>query len=162
MQYKLPRSFYIFLLLILIVANVSVYKTIFAPRFLIAFVLEVGKGRAVLVKTPENKTVLIDTGADASILRALGESLPVWQRKIDAVILTSSTARFAGGLAIVESRYAISKIIRISDRGVPYGSSFTLSDSIIKILAPATLTISSGPSVLNISSSTPAGIYSFN
>lgn len=162
MQYKLPNSFYIFLFIILLIANTSVYKTIFSPRILLVSVLEVGKGRAVLVKTPENKTVLIDTGPDAGILRALGERLSVWQRDIDAVILTSSAAGYAGGLSAIEARYSISKIIRIGNKNIPYGSSLTFDNSIIKILAPATLTISSGSSVFNISSSTSAGVYALD
>lgn len=159
----MSSRFYLILFIVLIVANVSVYKTIFAPRVLTASVLEVGPpaggGRATLVKTPDNKTILIDTGSDASILRALGENLPMWQRKIDIVILTSSAARFAGGLSAIESRYRILKIIRIGDKNIPYGSSFDLDNSGIKIIAPATLTISYGTSVFKISSSTPAGIY---
>ena len=161
MQYKLPSSFYIFLFVVLLIANASVYKTIFSPHILSVSVLEVGKGRAVLVKTPENKTVLIDTGADASVLRALGENLPVWQRDIDAVILTSSAAGSAG-LPAIEDRYRVSKLIRIGNKNVPYGASFTFGNSTIKILTPATFSISSGTSVFDVSSSTPAGIYNFN
>lgn len=161
MRYKLPSSFYIFLFVVLLIANASVYKAILSPHILSVSVLEVGKERAVLVKTPENKTVLIDTGPDASILRALGESLPVWQKRIDVVILTSSAAGFAGGLPSIEDRYRTPKIIRIGDKNIPYGSSFIFDNSIIKILAPATLTISYSSSVFKISSSTPTGVYKF-
>ncbi|HEY4500724.1 MAG TPA: hypothetical protein VJI70_00425 [Candidatus Paceibacterota bacterium] len=159
MPYLLPRSFYWILFVVLIFANVSVYRAIFAEPILVVTVLEVGNGDAVLVQTPTHKTVLIDTGPDASILRALGSTLPMWQRKIDAVILTSSAARSAGGLPAVQSRYRISKVIRIGDATTPYGTSFIFDNSNIKILAPATFQISYGSSVFNISSSTPAGVY---
>ena len=126
-------------------------------------VLEVGpvdkQGHATLVRSPNGKTVLIDTGPDASILRALGSALPLWQRRIDAVVLTSSAARSAGGLPAVQSRYRISKIIHIGNALVPYGTSFLFDGSYIKIIAPAALTISYGSSVFKISSSTPAGVY---
>lgn len=143
----------------LLIGNVKVYQTILAEPVLTVSVLEAGKSHAVLVKSPDGKTVLVDTGSDASILRALGESLPVWQRDIDVVILTSSAAGSAGGLPAIEDRYHISKIIHIGDATTPYGSSLTFGTPIIKILAPAILTISSGSSVFNISSSTPAGVY---
>ena len=159
MQNKLPSSLYVILFVVLLIANISVYKIIFLPHVLTVSVLEVGKGRAVLVKSPNNKTVLVDTGPDASILRALGENLPMWQRKIDVVILTSPAARFAGGLPSVQSRYSISKIVRIGDRTTPYGSSFVFGNSRIEILAPSSFAISYGVSVIEISSSTPAGVY---
>lgn len=162
MQYKLPSSFYVILFFVFLIANISVYKTIFSPHILTVSVMEVGKGRAVLVKSPNNKIVLIDTGPDASILRALGENLPMWQKKIDAVVLTSHSARSAGGLPAVQSRYHISKIIRVGNSDTPYGSSFTFDSSRIEILSPSTLTISYGTSVFKISSSTPSGTYTSN
>jgi glyoxylase-like metal-dependent hydrolase (beta-lactamase superfamily II) len=162
MQYKLPNSFYAAVCVVLIAANMGVYRAIFAPQMLTVTVLEVWKGNATLLQSPRGETLLIDTGPDASILRALGENLPMWQRDIDAVILTSSAARSAGGLPTVQSRYHISKIIRIGGISTPYGTSFVFDSSRIEILAPATLTIFSGTSVFKISSSTPAGVYSFN
>ncbi len=74
-------------------------------------ILDVGKGNAILVHTPSNKTILIDTGADASILRALGENLPMWQRNIDVVILTSSAARAPGGRAKVKAPFRKADVI---------------------------------------------------
>lgn len=160
---QVPTWLYFLLFAGLIVWNISVYRAIFAPPILKVTVLEVGeKSDAILVQSPSGKTVLVDAGRDASILRALGEALPMWQRDIDVVILTSSVARFAGGLPAVQSRYHISKIIHIGDKNIPYGTSFMFENSSIKILAPATLTISSDSSVFSISSSTPVGIYSFN
>jgi beta-lactamase superfamily II metal-dependent hydrolase len=90
MQYKLPNSFYAAVCVVLIAANMGVYRAIFAPQMLTVTVLEVWNGNATLLQSPRGETLLIDTGPDASILRALGENLPMWQRDIDAVILTSS------------------------------------------------------------------------
>lgn len=159
MPYKLPRSFYTILFFVLLAANISVYSAIFAPRMLTVNILETGKGSAVLVRTSNGKTILIDTGLDAGILRALGGALPMRQRKIDAIILTSSAARSAGGLSAIEDRYNISKIIRLGDKNIPYGTSFTFDGTGIEILAPVTLTIFYGGAAFNISSSTPAGAY---
>lgn len=99
-------------LVILIAANVFVYRAVDMPRVLVITMLEVGKSHAVLVQSPSGKTLLIDAGRDASILRALGSALPAWQRQIDAVILTSSSITAAGGLPEVMSRYRISTLIR--------------------------------------------------
>ena len=166
MPHSLPATFWILLFVGLIFANVSVYRAIFAPRALTVTVLAVGpagkESRATLVKSPGGGMLLIDTGPDASILRALGSALPMWQRNIDAVILTSSAAGSAGGLPVVQSHYHVSKIIRVGDIFTPYGSSFTFANARIQIIAPAAFQISSGSSVFSISSSTPAGVYVFN
>lgn len=155
----MPRGFYIVLFFALIAGNINVYNAVLSPRVLTVNILEAAKGRAVLIRTPNSKIILINTGPDASILRALGESLPVWQREIDAVILTGSAASYAGGLPAVQSRYRVSKLIRIGGKDIPYGSSLTFGGSIIKVLAPSTFSIYYGSSVLNISSSTPSGVY---
>jgi len=153
------KNFYLILFLILIAGNVCIYKTVFAPRDLDVAVLEVGKGNAVLVRTPNKKTLLIDTGPDASILRALGTSLPEWQRTIDVVILTSEKKNSVGGLPEVASKYNISKLIHFGTNAFPYGSRVSLDSVSIKIISPATLTISYGSTSLNISSSTPSCTY---
>ncbi len=159
---SLPTSLYFLLLCGLIAANVSIYKVIFAPRVLEINVLAVGKGHAALVRTPHGKNILVDTGPDVSILRALGSALPMWQRNIDAVILTGMKASFAGGLPEVENRYQVSTIMHFGDKVAPYGTTLTFDGSLIKIIAPATFNISYGSSSLNISSSTPTGTYTSN
>ena len=112
--------------------------------------------------TPDGKTILVDTGPDAGILRALGLALPMWQRSIDAVILTGTKTSFVGGLPEVQDRYRVSKIMRIGNTTTPYGTSLLFDNARIKIIAPATLSIFYGATTFNISSSTPAGIYISN
>ncbi|MHB8710285.1 MAG: ComEC/Rec2 family competence protein [Minisyncoccota bacterium] len=155
----LPTSLYVLLLCVLIAANVNIYKIIFAPRVLEVTVLEVGKGTAALVCTPKGRSILIDAGPDASILRALGEALPMWQRSIDAIILTGTKSSFVGGLAEVVSRYHVSTIMHFGDKVAPYGTSLTFDDSHIKIISPDILSISYGSTSLTVSSTTPKGVY---
>jgi len=166
MQYALPRSFYLTLFLIFIAANISVYQTILAPRVLEVTVFEVGKADgkdgATLVRAPSGASILIDTGSDASILRALGMTLPMWQRRIDEIILTSSAARSAGGLPEVQNRYHVSNVMRIGNLSTPYGSLLTFDDVHIEIFAHATFSISYGATSLDISSSTSKGVYTSN
>lgn len=115
MSRELPKKFYALLLFVLLVANISLYRTVFAPHTLTASTLAVGKGNATLVQTPNNAIILIDTGPDASILRALGERLPPWQRTIDLVILTSTKKSVTGGLPDVLSRYKVMNQITITE-----------------------------------------------
>ncbi len=91
---------------------------IFAPEALKVSVLEVGKKESVvLVRSQNNASILIDTGPDASILRALGRELPPWQRSIDTIVLTNATPSSAGGLPEVLSRYRVSNLIRFGPPG---------------------------------------------
>src|ERR1035437_7306094 len=118
----LSVHFYLFLLCGLIVANTYLYKIILAPPVLEVSVRTAGKGNVTIVRTPHHKTLLIDTGSDASILRALGEVLPPWQRTIGAVVLTSDRSLYVGGLPTIESRYRIKDRITIGDQSPPYGA----------------------------------------
>jgi len=161
MPRALPTSFYFYSILfgILVVANVSVYRTVFAPRVLMVTVLEVGKGDATLIRTPNGKTVLIDTGPDASILRALGTALPPWQRSLNAVVLTSTKKSAIGGLPDVTNRYRIPTPVYFGTKTTPYGTRLALGDFYIEIISPGTFNISYGVTSLVISSSTPNGVY---
>lgn len=154
-----PKYFYAILFSILLVANICVYQTIFAPRVLQIFVLDVGKGNAVLVQTPNKKTILVDAGPDASILRAIGTSLPEWQKNIDAIILTGAKTSFTGGLPEVLQKYHAPVPLSFGTKSNPYGSQITLDFVSIKIISPATLTIYFGDISLSISSSTPKSVY---
>ncbi|NJK82174.1 MAG: hypothetical protein HC914_20900 [Chloroflexaceae bacterium] len=70
------------------------------------WVLDV-EGDAVLVQTPGAQYVLIDGGADPPTLTlALGETLPFWQRKLAAVVLThGDEERLPAQVAVLE-RYS--------------------------------------------------------
>jgi beta-lactamase superfamily II metal-dependent hydrolase len=155
----LPKSFYAVLILILLAANVCVYQTIFAPHVLQISVLDVGKGNSVLIQTPNKKTILIDAGPDASILRAIGTTLPEWQKNIDEIILTGAKTSFTGGLPEVLNKYHVPTPLSFGTASNPYGSQIILDSVSIKIISPATLTISFGDTSLSISSSTPKGVY---
>ncbi len=156
MPRELPRSFYLLLFVVLILGNVSIYREIFAAEVLKVSILEVGKkGSAVLMRSPSGATILIDTGPDASILRALGSELPPWKRTIDAVLLTSEKTSAAGGLADVTSRYRVKTVIKS-------GTRFLLGNTSITILSLGTFDISYGATRLTISSSTPKGVYLSN
>lgn len=158
MSRALPISFYLLLFFGLIIANILVYRAIFAPRVLQVSILEVGKGDAILIRTPNNKTLLVDAGPDASILRALGTALPEWQREIDAIALTGSKTAETGGLPEVINKYHVQTILHFGT-DISYGTSLVLDGAHIDIVAPATLIIDYGATSISISSSTPADTF---
>ena len=117
MPKELPRAFYAILFFILLAGNASLYRTLFVPQELKVTVFTAGKGAAILAQDSHNKTILINTGSDASILRALGSQLPPWRRTIDVVVLTSADTRAVGGLTDVLRRYRIKNIVRFGTPG---------------------------------------------
>jgi hypothetical protein len=163
MSRVLPKRFYAVLVLILLAGNVCVYQTIFQPHVLQISVLDVGPpaggGSSILIRTPNKKTILVDAGPDASILRALGTSLPEWQKNIDEIILTGTKTSFTGGLPEVLNKYHAPTPLSFGTSAFPYGSQIILDTVSIKIISPATFTISFGNTSFSISSSTPKGLY---
>jgi beta-lactamase superfamily II metal-dependent hydrolase len=70
------------------------------------------QGEAILVRTPEGKTMLIDGGMDAaSLSQALDSQLPPWQRSLDIVLLTCPRQDHLAGLQDIVTRYAIGDVI---------------------------------------------------
>jgi hypothetical protein len=163
MPHRIPMKVWLLVFIALVIANVAIYRTLYATPVLEIHVFHVGSpvsgGNAILVHTPRNKTLLIDTGSDASIVRALGGTLPMWQRCIDALVFTSTDAKSTGGLPAISNRYTIPTPLRFGIQ-IPYGSSLTFdTDTHITIIAPHTITISYGATSFAFSSSTPSGIY---
>ncbi len=72
---------------------------------------DVGQGDAIFIETPNKKQVLIDGGADLTILEKLGQELPFWDRHIDLIILTHPEHDHIGGLIEVIKRYKVGKIL---------------------------------------------------
>lgn len=110
MLYLLQAS--VALLAILVTAN-SALTTQPDGRLSLTF-LAVGQpaqGDALLVRTPDGKTALIDGGADASALaQQLDSRLPSWQRSLDMVILTTPRIEAIQGLQDIITRYQIGSI----------------------------------------------------
>lgn len=72
---------------------------------------DVGQGDAILIEAPSGVQVLIDGGADKSVLRELGEELSFFDRTIDAVVATHPDQDHIGGLSDVFERYQIDVFI---------------------------------------------------
>ena len=111
------------------------------------------QGEAILVRTADGKTALIDGGLDANGLASeLDTRLPFWQRSLDLVILTAPRQADLVGLADVVTRYTVGEVIdagmlhpntgyarfrhTLSQRNIPYtqlrqGTTFTLGSQVM-------------------------------
>ena len=72
---------------------------------------DVGQGDAILVKTPENQSMLIDGGPNNMVLQKLGDYLPALIKRIDIVLLTHPHADHVAGLIEVLKRYEIGALV---------------------------------------------------
>jgi competence protein ComEC len=80
-------------------------------RLHVAF-LDVGQGDAILIRTPNDRQLLVDGGRyPATTLDQLGEQMPFWDRSIDLVIATHPDADHVTGLVDVVERYDVSRLI---------------------------------------------------
>ena len=74
-------------------------------------VLDVGKGEAIYVRTPDGSQALIDGGAvGPNTLTALGRQMPFWDRSLDLVVLTAPVDGRVTGLVPVLERYDVAYV----------------------------------------------------
>lgn len=74
--------------------------------------VHVFKDGSSLIETPSGRRILIDGGADDSVLRELGAALPFYDRSIDLLISTAQTPEEAAGLTSVLDRYVVHVVAR--------------------------------------------------
>ncbi len=85
------------------------------------YFFDVGQGDSALIVTPGGRQVLIDGGRDSeSVVRALSEVLPFWDRSLDLVIMTHLDEDHAGGLPAVLDRYQVGQaLVGAFDQSAP-------------------------------------------
>lgn len=74
------------------------------------YALNVGQADALLFKLPKNQEVLVDTGRDKRVLSALGATMPLFDRRIELLILTHQDSDHIGGAEKLLDDYTIDEI----------------------------------------------------
>jgi competence protein ComEC len=87
-------------------------------RELKVWIFDVGQGDAIFIETPAGQQILVDAGADGTILTKLGQVMLPWDRSIDAVVVTHPHADHEGGLLEILSRYEVGIIYETGVLGV--------------------------------------------
>lgn len=84
--------------------------------------LDVGQGSAILVNAPNGNQALIDGGPSDAVLAKLGEALPLYDKKIELLILTHPDSDHLSGLVEVLKRYEVGQILEtgIADSSAEY------------------------------------------
>ena len=83
-----------------------------APESALAiYTFDIGQGDSLLIKTQDNKYILVDGGFDEKALAQLQQVIPFWQRDLDLVILTHPDQDHVGGLPLVLDYYEVKNVI---------------------------------------------------
>lgn len=90
--------------LILLINNIC---RSYSNEGLVVQVLDVGQGDAIVIRTNDNKYILIDGGPGGLVMEQLGKVLPFWQKTFDLVIATHGDADHISGLVEVMNRYDV-------------------------------------------------------
>ncbi len=128
--------------------------------------LDVGQGDAEFIETPNGMRLLVDGGPDRSILTKLGQILPPWDRRIDALVLSHSDADHVTGFPSVLEHYHVGTVYESGILGksgpahafarfqvprvlVKAGDAFQLGGASMEVLAPADAIPGSVPDLAN-------------
>ncbi|MDR3570933.1 MAG: hypothetical protein P4L81_01900 [Candidatus Pacebacteria bacterium] len=103
----------IFLMLTLSAAALIWYVVLREDRGGILTVSALPSG-SIFVETPSGRSILVDGGADDSILRELGSVMPFYSRSIDVLVARAPIPASVGGFTSVLLRYRVAAIIRPS------------------------------------------------
>jgi len=86
------------------------------------YVFDVPGALAVFIRTPGDKRVLINGGANSEIIRHVTDILPFYSRRIDMIVATSDDGKDITGLIDVLNRYDVSRVVSIAASSSPiYG-----------------------------------------
>lgn len=108
------RKIYLGLIAVLAIATFFSWRDVFAlsgPSYLKVDVLSIGQGDSIFIQTPDMRHILIDGGPGQDILGKLQSRLPLWDRKLDVIILTHPDADHLQGLLAVLQKYQADYII---------------------------------------------------
>ena len=90
--------------------------------------LDVGQGDAIFIETPDGVQMLIDGGANNSVLRVLAEEMAIGDRDLDVVLATHPDKDHVGGLVDVLQRYDVASIIKTNNESeTSTGEAFDLA-----------------------------------
>ncbi len=107
---KIILSFYSVVVLTLLLLIYILFSEL-SSSGLAFYVFDVGQGDAIFIRTSDKYNILIDGGADNTVVYKLGKYLPFYDRDIDLMILTHPHSDHVVGLTEVLKRYQVKKIL---------------------------------------------------
>ncbi len=101
-------------LLFLVFISISLYYLNLSSShkgFLFISFLNIGQGDAIFIQAPNGKQIMVDSGPDKIVLRELGKIMPMFDRTIDAILITNPDKDHIGGFIPIMQRYKVDYII---------------------------------------------------
>ncbi len=102
--------FYLAMFLVIIFILIFAFSLENKNKDLTFAMLDIGQGDALFIKSPTGVEILIDSGRDKSVLNALREVMPFWDRSIDIVIMTNPDLDHIGGFEYIFDLYKVGKV----------------------------------------------------
>lgn len=65
---------------------------------------------SVLIRTPNDKRILINGGSNSEIIRKVTSVLPFYSRRIDMLVVTNNLAKYVTGLIDIVERYKVTQV----------------------------------------------------
>jgi competence protein ComEC len=101
----------LFLALVAFVIVILYFSQKKLDKDLIMAMLDVGQGDAIYIESPTGIQILVDAGPPRKVLSRLSRVMPLFDRTIDAIIITNPDQDHIGGFADVIKVYKIGKVI---------------------------------------------------
>lgn len=122
-------------ILILITIALLFYRV---PGLKVHFI-DVGQGDSILIQTPKNRNILIDTGPQYKDYMAVREKVIPYLKlngcnRIDMLIITHFHSDHAGGIEYLLKNFKVSKVLSFSKpENFPYDVEYIMDDDSIKV-----------------------------
>lgn len=106
------KFFMIFCSIIMLINSLIIFNglTIVADDHLHIYILNVGQGDALLIKTPNGNWGMIDSGKNTIVLEELEKTLPFFIRHLSFIVLTHPDADHIEGFIEILKRYEIKTV----------------------------------------------------
>jgi len=99
-------------LIITVLMLITIFSQFLTPNNNVRIIFcDVGQGDGIYIDLPKDVDIVIDGGPNNKILECLGRYMPVWDRKIEIVVLTHPQADHLNGLIEVVKRYEVEHFI---------------------------------------------------
>lgn len=111
---QLKRNLKLYFISAVLIINAIIFyflNSVTSSNLQVAF-LNVGQGDAIFVTAPGGNQMLVDGGANNSVLRELGKVMPFYDRSIDVVVATHADQDHIGGLIEVLKRFKVDLFVR--------------------------------------------------
>ena len=149
---NIKQNLRIYFLAVLIIINFFIFYTVYQvsnSKLTVTF-LDVGQGDAIFVTVPGGAQMLLDGGANSSVLRELGKVMPFYDRSIDVLVATHPDQDHIGGLVEVLKRFNVGLFVQTNTTST--SAVYVELEKIIKqknikeeiIISPEILTLGGG------------------